>query len=77
MVLQATASDYSQGGNGQQVSHPHGTVAGEKLPRNRGVGKQLVMLAQRPALQAVIQRMLQPSPADRPSAAELLQQVNS
>ena len=49
--------------------------AGEKLPRDWAEGRQLALLGQRPVLRSVIQRMLQPNPADRPSAAELVQQA--
>lgn len=48
---------------------------GEKVPRDRAGGGQLVRLAQRPILRSVVERMLQPNPASRPSAAELVQQV--
>ena len=49
--------------------------AGEKLPRDGAEGRQLGLLGQRPVLRSVIQRMLQPNPADRPSAAGLVQQA--
>ncbi len=47
------------------------------MPRERAGGRQLVRLAQRPILRSVVERMLQPDPASRPTAAELVQQVCS
>ncbi|CAK0744424.1 hypothetical protein CVIRNUC_001546 [Coccomyxa viridis] len=52
-------------------------ATGEKLPRDGAEGRQLGLLGQRPVLRSVIQRMLQPNPADRPSAAGLVQQVSA